>query len=410
MTHHTQTRDQDTTATPLAFPVARQCPYHPPSAYTELQDRSGLRQVRLWDGQVAWLVTRYADFRAVLKDRRFSADTRHPNFPNPNPGMQIARGKYRAFVSMDEPEHNRHRRMLTAEFSRKRIETLRPCIQTIIDELVTDLLAGPRPVDFMRCVALPFPSQVICLMLGVPYEAHDFFQERAAVLVSTTSTLEEAALASHELIDVYLSDLIDQKIAQPQDDIISRLVVGPLAHDDLDKGELLAMTRLLLVAGHETTANTITLSILTLLRHPEQLAALRENPSLLPQAVSELLRYLDPTQGGRRRVASEDVMIGGQWIRAGEAVVALNHVADRDAAQFPDPHRFDIHRAPSYHLAFGDGIHQCLGQVLAQVEIEMALATVLRRIPSLRLAVPLEELEFLDERVVYGMRAMPITW
>ena len=178
----------------------------------------------------------------------------------------------------------------------------------------------------------------------------------------------------------------------------------------ISRGELLAMSRLLLAAGHETTANVTAMSVLTLLRHPDQLAELKSNPELIPCAIEELLRYLDPTQGGRRRVALEDVEIAGQLIRAGEAVVALNHVANRDELQFDNADRFDIHRKVEHHVAFGDGIHQCLGQDLARAELDIVLNTLFRRIPTLRLAVAPEAVEFNDERVVYSLRSLPIDW
>lgn len=394
----------------IDFPIPRSCPFHPPNEFKAVQRQPALARVKLWNGNEAWLVTRYEDFRAVLKDKRFSADTRQPNFPSPTPGILVARGHYRAFVSMDEPEHNTHRRMLSADFSRKRIDSMRPQLQAIVDELVDELLAKPRPVDFFKDFALPFPTRVICRMLGVPYDAHEFFQERAEIMMSTTSTVEEAVKAGKELIDEYLGDLIDEKARHPGDDILSRLVHNHMLPGHISRGELLAMSRLLLAAGHETTANVTAMSVLTLLRHPEQLAELKAKPELIPGAIEELLRYLDPTQGGRRRVALEDVEIAGQLIRAGEAVVALNHVANRDELNFEDPDRFDIHRNVEHHVAFGDGIHQCLGQDLARAELDIVLSTLFRRIPTLRLAVPPEEVEFNDERVVYSLRALPIDW
>lgn len=395
---------------PDAFPSPRTKPFQPPAEYTRDQRLPGLRRVKLWDGKEAWLVTRYDDFRAVLRDNRFSADTRHPNFPDPSPGMKVARGNYRAFVSMDEPEHSKHRRMLTAEFSRNRILALKPQIEAIVDELLDNFLRSRSSGDFYAEVALPLPSRIICMMLGIPYDAHSFFQKRAEVMISTESTIDEVVQASRELIDEYLGRLLDEKAVSPGNDVLSRLVCGPLKDGDLSRGELLAIARLLLVAGHDSTANTSAMSLVTLLLHPQQLEELKNAPELMPNAIEELLRYLDPAHGGRRRVALADVTISGQLIRAGEAVVAHNPTADRDERFFPDPDRFDIHRKARQHVAFGDGIHQCLGQSLARIELGLLLKAVLRRAPEVRLAVPVEELEFLDRRVVYGIKAVPIAW
>lgn len=395
---------------PGAFPLPRPRPFQLPPEYARLQRSPGLSRVKLWDGKEAWLVMRYDDFRTVLRDNRFSADTRHPNFPNPSAGMKVARGDYRAFVSMDEPEHSTHRRMLTMEFSRNRIMELKPQIQAIVDELLDNLLNGRSSGDFYAEVALPLPSRVICMMLGIPYEGHKFFQERAEVMISTESTIEEVVQASRELIDEYLGGLLDEKAASPGNDILSRLVCGPLKAGDLSRGELLAIARLLLVAGHDSTANTSAMSLATLLLHPEQLEELKNQPELMPNAIEEFLRYLDPAHGGRRRVALEDVVVSGQLIRAGEAVVAHNPTADRDERFFPDPDKFDIHRKARHHVAFGDGIHQCLGQSLARIELELLLNSLLRRAPQVHLAIPAEELEFLDRRVVYGIKSLPISW
>jgi cytochrome P450 len=394
----------------IPFTQPRQCPFDPPPAYAKLQKEQPISRVTLWNGNEAWLITRHADVRAVLTHPAVSADVTLPNYPFTNPGMEIARGNYPAFITMDDPKHNDHRRMVVSDFLANQVKTLQPEIQRTADELIAAMLAGGPPADFLKEVALPLPSRVICKLLGVPYERHDFFQARAEVMVSPTATREEAVVANRELIDEYLGELVRQKDGQPADDIISRLVVEQLRPGNLTLHELVSMLRLLLVAGHESTANTATLGVLLFLRHPDQLEKLQADPSLIGAAVEEVLRIIEPTQAGRRRVAIADFEIAGQKIKAGDAIIALNSIASRDPAVFPDPDRFDITRNPRNHLAFGFGPHICLGNALARLELATLIGTVFRAVPTLRLATPFEALEFQPERVVYGVKSLPVAW
>jgi cytochrome P450 len=393
-----------------SFPLPRNNPLNPPPHYGHLRNSGSLGKVRLWDGSEAWLITRYEDFRAVLSDPRFSADITRQGYPTVNAGMKVARGNYRSFITMDPPEHTAHRRMLTGEFAVRRMESYRPRIQRIVDGLIDNMIARGGPVDLVSDLALPIPSLAICEMLGVPYEDHDFFQSRARILASHTTTREEALAASEELCEVYLRQLIRKKDSCPEDDIISRLVANHVRKGDLTENELISMVRLLLIAGHETTANMTSLGALLLLRHPDQWAQLQSNPALVPQAVEEMLRFLDPTHSGRRRVALEDVNVGGHLVRAGEGVIALSLSANRDAGAFPEPDRFDINREARHHVAFGYGVHQCLGQPLARIELQTVFATLVRRMSTLKLAAPVEQLKFKDEMFIYGVKTLPVTW
>jgi cytochrome P450 len=392
------------------FPLPRDNPIDPPPHYAGLREANALGKVRLWDGNDAWLITRYEDFRSVLGDPRFSADITRQGYPTVNAGMKVARGNYRSFITMDAPQHTAHRRMLTGEFAIKRMEAFRPKIQRIVDGLIDDMLARGGPLDIVSDLALPIPSLAICELLGVPYEDHDFFQSRARVLASHTTTTEQALAASHELCEIYLRQLIRKKDADPQDDILSRLVVNHVRKGDLTENELISMARLLLIAGHETTANMTSMGVFLFLQHPEQWAELQANPVLVPQAVEEVLRYVDVTHSGRRRVALEDVHVGGQLIRAGEGIIALSVSANRDDAAFPEAHRFDIRREARHQVAFGYGVHQCLGQPLARMELQVVFATLARRMPTLRLAAPAESLKFKDEMFIYGIKCLPVAW
>jgi cytochrome P450 len=255
------------------------------------------------------------------------------------------------------------------------------------------------------------PSLVICRLLGVPYADHDFFQRRSRILVNREQPLERVVAAQDDLID-YLEAVIADKLADPADDLLSRLAVEQVATGALSRREAALMAMLLLIAGHETTANMIALGTLALLEHPDQLAALRaaDDPALIAGAVEELLRYLTIVHSGRRRVAVEDIEIDGQTIEAGDGVILASDAANRDQHQFADPDRLDVHRGPPGHVAFGFGVHQCLGQPLARVELQVVYGTLYRRIPGLRLAVGLDQIPFKHDSNVYGVYELPVTW
>jgi cytochrome P450 len=392
------------------YPMARAsgCPFDPPPALRALAPVS---RVRLWDGSTPWLITRHADMRAVLADPRVSADARRAGYPHTSASAQARRMQGASFLNMDDPDHARLRRMVTATFTVRRVEALRPSIQRIVDERIDALLAGPRPVDLVEAFALPVPSLVICHLLGVPYADHDFFQRRARVLVSRDETVERATTAKDELTG-YLEGVIAHKLAEPADDLLSKLAGEHVATGELSRRDAALMAVLLLIAGHETTANMIALGTLALLEHPDQLAALRDadDPALIAGAVEELLRYLTIVHSGRRRVALEDIEIDGQTIRAGDGIVLAGDAANRDEDAFSDADRLDVHRDPRAHLAFGFGVHQCLGQPLARVELQVVYGTLYRRIPGLRAAVPLEHIPFKHDSNVYGVYELPVTF
>jgi cytochrome P450 len=389
------------------YPRARAagCPFDPPPA---LREQAGIRRVKLWDESTPWLVTGYEDQRSLLADPRVSADNKRPGYPQQSAAIKARRNKSGSFISMDDPEHARQRRMVTAAFSIKRVEALRPAIQRIVDARIDAVLAGPKPADLVQAFALPVPSLVICELLGVPYTDHEFFQNRSSILIKHTTSAEESLEATEELID-YLDRLLGEKLERPANDLLSALA------ERIRAGELTrrqAANMGMLIAGHETTANMIALGTLALLQHPDQLARMRESedPKLIASAVEELLRYLNIVHSGRRRVALEDIEVGGTTIRAGEGIVLANDSGNRDPAAFADPDRLDVERNPRHHIAFGFGVHQCLGQPLARVELQVVYSTLYRRIPELRLAAELDQIRFKHDGVVYGVYELPVTW
>ncbi|MFI1809441.1 cytochrome P450 [Streptomyces sp. NPDC020422] len=392
----------------VAFPQDRTCPYHPPTAYAPLREERPLSRVTLWDGRPVWIVTGHSTARALLSDQRLSTDSTRPDFPLPTErATNLRRRRRAALLGWDDPEHNAQRRMLIPSFTLKRAERLRPRIQETVDRLLDAMEAAGPPAELVSAFALPVPSIVICELLGVPYEDHEFFEEQSRRLLrGPTGADTEDALAQ---LEGYLGDLIERKRVKPGEGVLDDLVARQQEDGGPKPAELVQLATILLVAGHETTANMISLGTYTLLRHPERLAELRADPGLVPTAVEELLRFLSIADG-LLRVAREDVEIDGVVIRAGEGVVFSTSVINRDEAAYADPDSLDWARPARHHLAFGFGIHQCLGQNLARAEMEIALGSLLRRLPGLRLAAPAEEIPFKPGDTIQGMLELPVTW
>lgn len=397
-----------TTEEAVSFPQNRSCPYHPPAAYDPLRENRPLSRVTLWDGREVWLVSGHRAARALLADQRLSTDSTHLDFPIPAERVAALRRRRRAaLLGWDDPEHNAQRRMLIPSFSLKRTEGLRPRIQATVDRLLDAMEAAGPPAELVSAFALPVPSVVICDLLGVPYEDHDFFEEQSRRLLRGPTTEDtEDALAR---LEGYLGELIDGKRGKPGEGVLDDLVARQAEEGGPDRQELVQLATILLVAGHETTANMISLGTYTLLRHPRRLAELRADPGLLPAAVEELLRFLSIADG-MLRVAREDVEVDGTVIRAGDGVIFSTSLINRDDTVYADADALDWERPARHHVAFGFGIHQCLGQNLARTELEIALGTLLRRLPGLRLAAPAEEIPFKPGDTIQGMLELPVTW
>ncbi|WP_216895322.1 cytochrome P450 [Nocardia alni] len=392
-----------------AFPSDRTCPYHLPEQYSQLRDAQGaLHKVALFDGRPAWVVTKHETARALLADPRLSSDRTHPDFPATSPRFTATRQRRPAFISLDPPEHGPKRRMLISEFTVKRVKGMRGDIEQIVHGFIDDMLAAGPPADLVSQFALPVPSLVICRLLGVPYEDHDFFQDASRRLVQSTTAA--GTLAARDDLNAYLDGLITAVEAKPRAGLLSTLVAEQLANGEIDREELIATAVLLLVAGHETTASMTSLSVITLLEHPDQHAALRADRSLIPGAVEELLRYLAIADIAGGRVAKADIEIDGQVIKAGEGVIVTNSIANRDGSVFDEPDAFDVHRSARHHIAFGYGVHQCLGQNLARLELEIILEALFDRVPTLRLAVPTEQLTLRPGSTIQGVNELPVTW
>ncbi|MFI5758997.1 cytochrome P450 [Streptomyces sp. NPDC051569] len=384
---------------PVAFPLRAPGRPFPPPEYTDFRAQGGLVRSALPNGVPVWLVTRHDDVRAVLTDARISSNPSHPGFPKAAktggvPSQDEVPGW---FVALDPPEHGRFRKTLIPEFTVRRVREMRPAIEQIVHERIDAMLAAGNTADLIADFALSVPSLVISSLLGVPNADRDFFETKTRVLVTLTSTDEERTAASKALLR-YLNRLITVKEKRPGDDLISRLMAG----GTLSKQEVSGVSMLLLIAGHETTANNIGLGVVTLLSNPRWIGDER--------AVEELLRYYSVADLVCFRVAVEDVEIGGQLIKAGEGIIPLVAAANHDGTVFDRPDEFDPGRSARSHVAFGYGVHQCLGQNLVRVEMDIAYRALFERIPTLELAVPVEELPLKYDGVLYGLHELPVRW
>ncbi|MFD0019850.1 cytochrome P450 [Streptomyces sp. NPDC058382] len=396
-----------------AFPPPRssQCPFAPSPEMRALTGHGPLTRVTSWGGSTPWAVTGHAEQKALLSDARLSVEFSRPGYPSPvDPAHAHAGGTDLSFVGMDDPEHARLRRMISGTFTIKRIEAMRPRVQEMADDFIDAMLEGPKPADLVQSLALPIPSLVISELLGVPYEDHEFFQVNSKTIVSAVASPQERGTA-HANLAGYLDELVGRKLTEPGDDLLSSLC-AQIDSGELTRREAAAMGVLLLLGGHETTANMISLGTLLLLQHPDQLALIRDtdDPAVIREAVEELLRYLSIVHLGRRRTALEDIEIAGHTIRAGDGVILLGELANRDPLVFPEPDRLDLTRNARLHQAFGAGSHHCVGQPLARMELQVLYPTLFRRIPTLRTVDGLDAIPFKYDALIYGLHALPVTW
>ena len=396
---------------PLAYRREQPYPFDPVPQLLALRGTGTLTRQTAPNGELVWLVTRHADARHVLSDRRFSTALTPRTLVRPyatgrasvaSPARQPG-----SFLGYDPPEHSRLRRMVASAFSARRMKLLGDRIEDIVHNRLDAMARSGPPTDLVTAFALPVPSLVICELLGVPQQDREDFQRRAHRAFDQTLDQEELIDTFTPMWD-YIASLVARQREDPDDTVLGALVREHGA--ELTDTELTGISNLLLLAGHDTTANMLSLGTLLLLRHPEHLAAVRDDPQRVDAAVEEMLRYLSVAQTGLVRTATEDVMLGDQLIKTGEHVMLSLSTANRDASLYPDPDRFDTTREADHHLAFGYGIHFCLGAALARQEMRTAIPALLSRFPGLRLAIPFEQVAFRSFATVYGLRSLPVTW
>ncbi|WP_055696750.1 MULTISPECIES: cytochrome P450 [Streptomyces] len=388
--------------TVTALPTARQhgCPFDPPQELREARRHGPISRFTHPGGRPGWLVTGYDLVRSVLADPRFSARKELINVGD----FEVPPAPPGEFLLMDEPRHGRYRKPLMGKFTVRRMRQLTERVEQITAAQLDAMAKAGPPTDLVTAFAKPIPSIIICELLGVPYEDRDSFQDQIDTFLSGEPD-EEKLIAAYTATQQYLAELVAAKRAHPTDDVLS-----DLTDSDLTNEELQGMALILLAAGFDTTANMLALGTFALLQHPAQLARLRAEPDLTDRAVEELLRYLTVAKSFMR-TALVDIDLGGRTIEAGTTVVLSYHTANHDPDRFADPHVLDLDRQTGGHLAFGHGIHQCLGQQLARVEMRVAFPALFDRFPTLRLAVPADEVDLRPELAdIYGVRSLPVTW
>ena len=387
-----------------AFPMAR-CPFDPPPQYAKLRGEAPATRVRLFDGSTTWVVPRYEDVRRLLVDSRISSDRTKPGYPFLTEDSKYL-SQVRVFVGMDPPEHGPHRRAFIPHFTARKIRALRPMIERNVGQHLCAMARGPKPANLLTVLALPVPTFAIAQVLGVPDA--DFAE--FAGLIKALSTDHQTREQFDELL-TFIRTLVKSKVAAPTDDMLGRVAAEQVNTGAMTVHELVMIAVLLLFAGYETTANMITMGLLALWQNPGQLEELRADPSLIPQAVDEMLRYLSVAELATGRTATEDIDLGeGVVIRAGDGVIPLGASANRDSTAFENADEFNIYRTERHHVAFGYGPHQCIGANLARMELEIVFTALLRDFPELRLAVPFEKLRFKTGASLYGVHELPVTW
>jgi cytochrome P450 len=404
----TEASTVDGTPVPYPFPAPPSI-FHPAPELKDLQEGRPVVRIQLPDGKTGWLVTRYDDVRQVLMDPRFSrAAASGPDVPDTGLGQASAD----SILGMDPPEHTRLRRLVAGAFTARRVETLRPRVATLVDELIDHLQTLPQPADLVENFSLPLPVQVICELLGVPaQDRHVFHEWSDKVLGDITRDPREIDAAFGHLAE-YFGRLIATKRARPEDDLMTALIAARDDQDRLSEEELVRLGFTLLIAGHETTANQVNLILLTLHEYPDQLHRLSTRPETIPQAVEELMRFVQLGEGGAGlpRVVTEEVVLSGVRIPAGAAVIPAMAAANRDPRAFSDPDRLDVSRPQTAHIGFGAGVHHCLGAQLARMELQEALRGLLGRMPRLQIATPVDELTFKGGMIVRSLKALPVRW
>jgi cytochrome P450 len=399
----------------LDYPLERECPYRPSSRTPRLREPGPVTRVRLYDGRTTWLVTGPAEGRALLADPRSSSRPDFPDYPVIDERHRHMRGTREmaqeeeggfagALFGVDPPEHTRQRRLLLPSFTVRRIAVHRARIQEIVDALLDDMRRQGPPADLVTAFAAPVPMQVVCVFLGVPYEEREAFEGPTRGLFDP-----ERADAAMEELTGYLDHLISAKEARPGDGLMDDMVAGPLRAGELSRAELIQFALAILVAGTVTSTSMIALGVLALLDQPGQYAALAADPDLVPGAIEELLRYVSPVEQ-LARVATEDIEVAGETIKAGDGMLISFAGANLDPGVTAHPGTLDVTRPSSRHLAFSFGVHHCLGRNLARLELDIALRSLVSRFPSLRPAMAAAEIPSFNDGTVPRLLSFPVTW
>lgn len=393
------------------FPFARPHDYEPPVENAELRHNAPVSKVNLFDGSEAWIVMKHKDVCEALRSEVLSADRRTPGYPEIHESGKKASEARPTFVNLDNPAHKTQRNMLEPAFTPEAVEKLRPMMQRTVDSVLDKMISEgcKEPVDLVDKFCTPIPTQIVYRILGVPEEDIEGLSHDSEI---RSSTSRNAAETSNHNLQEYMHKLVDKRIEKPENDLISKLVVEQYKPGHLEKEDVGNLAFLVLVAGNAALINSIALGVLTLQQHPAQLDELKKDPSLAPKAVNEILRYHTASALNSRRVAKEDIKIGGQHIQQGEGVICSVQSADRDEAFYDHPDNFDIHRSQATNemVGFGYGPHRCQAEWLSRVELEIVFATLFKRLPKLKLAAKPEDLPYTPPTQNVGITELPVLW
>ncbi|MFD7502072.1 cytochrome P450 [Streptomyces sp. NPDC059850] len=389
------------------MPWARTHQFDPPSIFDSLREKHPLARMVYPDGHVGWIATSHEVVRKVLGDPRFSHSSEIGHFPVTHQGDIVPNHPKipGMFIHMDPPDHTRYRRLLTGEFTVRRANQLKSRVEAVAAEQINDMREHGAPVDLVASFAKPLVLRVLSELVGLPYSERDEYADAPALLHDPNSDPQDVA-AAYERAGSFFTEIVERKRKQPGDDLLSRLI----ADGQLTTEELSNIVVLLLFAGYETTESVLSVSVFALLHHVDQLTAVRVDPSKLNAAVEELLRYLTVNQYHTYRTALEDIELNGELVAKGDTVTVSLPAANRDPARFECPEKLNVDRDTTGHVAFGYGIHQCLGQNLARVELRAGLSALLRAFPDLRLAVAFDEVPLRLNGSVFAVRSLPVSW
>ncbi|KUN00336.1 cytochrome [Streptomyces yokosukanensis] len=388
-------------------PWARTHQFDPPAIFDALREERPLARMVYPDGHVGWIVSSYELVRKVLSDPRFSHSTEIGHFPVTHRGQVMPNHPKipGMFIHMDPPDHTRYRRLLTGEFTARRANLLLPRAEAVAAEQLDVMRDHGSPADLVTTFAKPLSLRVLSEFVGLPYSEVDRYGHAPTLLHDSDADPQEAAAAMGQAV-AFFAEVVERRHKEPEDDLISRLIAGGQLTDE----ELCNMVTLLLFAGYETTESALAVGVFALLHHADQLAALRADPSKLDATIEELLRYLTVNQYDTYRTALEDLELAGETVKKGDSITVSLPAANRDPARFACPAELNIDRETSGHMAFGFGIHQCLGQNLARVELRAGLSALLRAFPDLGLAVDFEEVPLRLKGSVFAVKSLPVSW
>ncbi|KAJ9606866.1 hypothetical protein H2200_008876 [Cladophialophora chaetospira] len=396
------------------FPIPRAHPFQPPELNAKLLRENPTTEVRLFDGSKAWLITKHKDICEALDDPALSADRRAPGYPEIHAGGAKAKEAIPTFVNIDEPDHSRQRSMLDDAFDRPAVDKMRPMMQAVVDKVLNQMVRkyndnGKQPIDLIEEFASPVPTQIIYNLLGIPQKDVERLSKDSDV---RTGTSRDAAERANEKLNEYIGGLVEERVKEPKDDLVSKLVKEQYNKGNLSRDEVVTLSFLVLTAGNAALTNSIGMGVMTLLDHPDQLDEFKEDShTLAPQVVNELLRFNTASALNSRRATKEDVEIGGKRITKGSGVICAVQAGDRDPDKTPHPDKFDIHRkyAKEDLLAFGYGPHRCQAEYLSRVQLEIAFTSLLKKLPNLKMATRVEDLEHTPATQNMGPLNLPVT-